>query len=106
MADTTKPTPWDYIKEFFKRLTQKSPRFFVVIQYISVIAFVLTGLPAIVEELGIDLSDSLEALQNKIVAYASAVSYIISKLAVINPENLPFTHPESKPANNDTSVDG
>lgn len=94
-----KPTPWDYIKEFFKRLTQKSPRFFVWIQYISIIAFILTGLPGIIEELGIELTPTLEALQNKVVAYASAVSYIISKLAVINPQNLPFTHPESKNTN-------
>ena len=103
---TTNATPWDYIKELFKRLFSKSPRFFVVLQYISIIAFVLTGLPGIIEEMGIELSDAMEVLQNKVVAVASAVSYFISRLAVIDPQNLPFTHPENKPVKNDTSVDG
>jgi len=97
MATNTPPDVWAFIKEFFQRLGSKSPKFFQVISWISGIAAILTGLPQIVEDLGLQLPDVVMAIQNKVVAYAALWGLIISKLAVQRdstlpaPEKLPFT---------------
>lgn len=96
-----------YLQEFFQRLSTKSPKFFRVIQIVSAVATLLTGLPGLFEELGWTLPDWATILQNKTVAFCMLTALTISKLTtqstaaaqtasgqvlkITNDEKLPFT---------------
>jgi hypothetical protein len=82
---------WAFLKELIQRFFAKSPKFFKIIQVLSGIAFVITGFPMLIAEAGIVLPDNLVALQNKVVAVASIVSFIISKLTVVDATALPLS---------------
>lgn len=98
---------WNYIIEFFKRLGAKTPTFFKVLNYLSIATVIVTGLPGVLEELGITLPAWAEVLQSKAAAIAAIISTILTKLPTetpvvgtsaggtplkaTNPETLPFT---------------
>jgi uncharacterized membrane protein len=82
---------WNFIREIYKRLVAKSPKFFQVIQWLSTAALIVSGLPGIFEELGITLPQELAVFQSKVVAWAAVVALVISKLTVADPSGLPFT---------------
>lgn len=69
-----------FVSEFFQRLFQKSPKFFAILNTISVIVAIVTGLPGFLASVGIHLPDALAVLQNQIVAWAAIVALIIGKL--------------------------
>jgi hypothetical protein len=71
-----------FLQELFMRLSAKSPKFFKVIQFVSLLAAAVTGLPGLLQEMNINLPDWAEVLQNKSVAWASATSLFISMLTV------------------------
>lgn len=73
-----------FVSELFLRLGTKSPKFFIVIQWISAILVALTGLPQFLEMLGVKLGAPWNALENKIVAVASATAFVISMLPTQN----------------------
>ena len=73
---------WSFLREIFNRLGQKNPLFFTVISWIGVAATVITGLPLILEDLGISLSPFIEQISNKIIAYCGIVVTVISNLTV------------------------
>jgi hypothetical protein len=93
-----------WLIEGVKRWKQKSPKFFVCIQNISLVAFALTELPEFINWFlkGIGFANILPdwavLLQNDIVAYASGIAFILSKLTVdtttqkISDKELPFTN--------------
>lgn len=83
-----------FLKELIARLQRKSPRFFVILQYIGIAAFLLTGLPELLQFLGIVLPDALAAIASKTVMYASAVFTILTRLAVVDATDLPFSNPK------------
>jgi len=82
-----------YLAELVSRLFSKTPVFFKVIQVLSIVATVVTGLPAILESVGITLPSALTALESKVVAIAGLVSLFISSLPVVTttPDSTPFT---------------
>jgi hypothetical protein len=82
---------WAFLKELIQRFFAKSPKFFKIIQVVSMASFVVTGLPALIAETGIILPENIIALQNKVVAVASIVSFIISKLTVVDATQLPLS---------------
>lgn len=79
------PDVWAFLREFVQRLGTKNPAFFNVIAWIGAIAAFVTGLPALIESLGVNLPEWWVNLQNKAVAWAGVVTIIISNLAVQRP---------------------
>jgi hypothetical protein len=82
---------WAFLKELIQRFFAKSPKFFKIIQVLSMLAFVVTGLPDLIAETGIVLPDYIVSIQNKVIAVASIVSFIISKLTVVDATQLPLS---------------
>jgi hypothetical protein len=82
---------WAFLIEIYKRFSSKSPRFFVVMQWVSMIAFVVTGLPGVLQEMGVVLPGAWAEVQSKVIGWASAIAYFISKMPVADPSGLPFT---------------
>jgi hypothetical protein len=89
----------DFVVELIKRFGSKSPKFFVILQYISAALTIITGIPELITFLNAEFGLTiivpfkLEIFANKLVAWCSLVSWIIAKLTVDNPEEtkLPFT---------------
>lgn len=63
----------------FSRLRAKSPKFFVIWQWISGIVAAVTGLPGFLREFGITLPAALSVGENKIVAIASVAALIMAR---------------------------
>jgi hypothetical protein len=88
--------------ELFKRFGLKSPKFFQVLQFIGALCAVITGLPDLLTRSGITLPPEIEVFENKTIAIAGAIMWIISKLPVENPQlvsvkkKLPFSKPKPK----------
>jgi hypothetical protein len=93
--------------EIIQRLGQKSPKLFVILQWIAGATTAITGIPSFLEGIGVALPALLVDVENKTVAIASLVGLFISLLPVkpgtvaVNPEgeavnmtnqkSLPFT---------------
>lgn len=88
-----------FFAELVGRLFSKTPAFFKVIQVVSTIVAVITGLPTILTSLSITLPSSITGLENNVVAICGLVSLFISSLpvatvaptATVTPTALPFT---------------
>lgn len=90
-----------FITEFFNRFSLKTPAFFQVIQWVSIVTAAIAGIPALIgqfqQELGIVLPAFLVAISSKVVAWGAIVAWVIAKLPVKNPQlpavaqQLPFT---------------
>lgn len=97
MAQTNPPNVWAFITELINRFGRKNPVIFNIIAWIGAIATFLTGLPALIESLGINLPEWATALQNKVVAGAGIAMMIIANLPVqsttkaVEDGALPFT---------------
>jgi len=74
-----------FLSELVSRLQGKTPKFFVVWQWISAIVAGLTGVPEFLRELNIVLPAPFSFFENKIVAIASVVAFMMAKLPVQNP---------------------
>lgn len=94
-----------FFAELVGRLFSKTPAFFKVIQVISTIVSIVTGLPVLLQSVGITLPEPFAALENKVIAIAGLVSLFISSLPVSTPvatngtttsssAALPFTAPK------------
>lgn len=95
-----------FLVELLKRFKQKSPKFFVKLQQVSVIAYALTGLPeainfildqihALFPSVTIQLPAWASTLENHVVAICAATIWLVSKLTVLDasdPNKLPFTN--------------
>jgi hypothetical protein len=72
------------MKEFFldlvNRFLTNNPKFFKVIQVISVVIAAVTGLPLFIEQIGVVLPETITVLSNKIIAIASVVAALIAQL--------------------------
>jgi hypothetical protein len=90
-----------FIAETLKRLFAKSPKFFNIIKVIAIIVTLITGLPSLLESLGVVLPPSIAVLSSKVVSIASFVALIIAQLTVSDssntpPSSLPITGKETK----------
>jgi hypothetical protein len=83
-------TPIEYVLAFFKemvlRLKAKNPVFFNVLSWISGLAFVVTGLPALIELIPfIKLPEWLTSLENEIVGTATGIMWFMANIGVNRP---------------------
>lgn len=76
----------DFLLEIVKRWGAKTPYFFRVLRWLTVIIAVVTGLPEVIAEAGIDLPDAIDVLANKVVAIAATIGAIISQLTATTEE--------------------
>lgn len=74
-----------FLQELVKRLVSKSPKFFKILQWITALTSVITGLPGFLAKLSIHLPAPWDALANQTVAVAAAVAWLIAKLPVQSP---------------------
>jgi uncharacterized membrane protein len=91
----------DFFIEMYTRFFMKSPLFFQILQIVGGIAFLITGIPEIIDSLAlfgifIELPAAWVAIQNKAIAIASFVLFLTSKFTVdptqnIEKNKLPFT---------------
>lgn len=103
-----------WLQEMFLRFSTKSPKFFVIWQWISGVITAISGLPAFLTQLGVVLPPSLMIFENKVVGAAAAAVLFMSlmpaqgtitktdtngaPLKTTDPEKLPFTNASEKKA--------
>lgn len=85
-STTTVQSIISFFAELIGRLFSKTPAFFKVIQVISVIVAIVTGLPAMLAGIpGLVLPAFIVALESKVISIAGLVSLFISSLPVETP---------------------
>lgn len=72
----------DFLTEIVVRLRNKSPKFFKVLQVISILVALIPGIPTFLDYLGIVLPDFLIAIENKTIAIAGIVAAFLTGLPV------------------------
>lgn len=72
----------DFLLELLIRLFSDTPWFFKVIRVIGSSVAVITGLPLLLANAGIDLPDAIDAISSQVVSVAAIVGTIISQLTV------------------------
>lgn len=70
----------NFITEFFHRLFSSNPKFFKIVQIISIVVAVATGLPSLFRSAGVDLPEWAGVIESKITAIAAIVTAIIAQL--------------------------
>jgi hypothetical protein len=73
-----------FLVEIFGRLSAKSPKFFIVWQWISGAVVAVSGLPALLTALNVVLPPALTVLENKTVGIAASVAFFMSLMTVQN----------------------
>lgn len=71
-----------FINELLLRLFSDKPWFFKVVQILSVVTALITGLPVWLAESGVVLPDAWQALSSQVVSVAAAVAAFIAQLTV------------------------
>jgi type III secretory pathway component EscS len=69
----------DFAIEAVIRFFSKTPWFFKVIQVITVIVAVITGLPEFLFSAGVDLPDAWDAVSSKIISVAAVIGTIVAQ---------------------------
>ncbi len=72
----------DFLAELVKRFFGKSPYFFKVVQIVSAIIGIISGLPTALTAMGVDLPDSWDSWILKAVSAASIGALFIAKLTL------------------------
>lgn len=68
----------NFLREMLNRAFTKSPMFFRIWQWASGILLVMTGIPELLEQLGVALPEPFSTMAIKAVAWASAGMYFMS----------------------------
>lgn len=76
----------EFLLELIKRLFAKTPGFFKVVQILSVITALITGLPLLLANAGIVLPEPLNALTSQAVAIAALVATFVAQLTATTAE--------------------
>lgn len=86
-----------WLKEFWLRLTSKSPAFFRVIQIIAGVIAVLVTIAEILQSSKVDLPNIVDSITNWTIAIGAVVAFIVAKLPTVDKDRkvtegeLPFT---------------
>ena len=72
----------DFLLELIIRLFSDTPWFFKVIRIIGSAVAVITGLPLLLANAGIDLPDAMDAISNQVVSIAAVVGTIVAQMTV------------------------
>lgn len=70
----------NFLVETFQRLLTKSPKYFVILQWLSFTAMVITGLPELLQGWGIVLPQFLTFLSSPTVVWIAGAILFVSKL--------------------------
>lgn len=84
----------DFFAELLTRLFSKSPKFFIVIQWISGVIGFITGIPLLLNYFEIKLPDNLNILESKTMLICALISLIISKLPKVDPPKTDISKPQ------------
>ena len=74
-----------FLAEIFGRISAKSPKFFIVWQWLSGATVAVSGLPAFLEGLNITLPPAMTFLENKTVAIAASAALFMSLMPAQSP---------------------
>jgi hypothetical protein len=69
----------DFAIEAVIRFFSKTPWFFKVLQVITAIVAIITGLPELLYNAGVDLPDAWEAVSSKIISVAAMIGTIVAQ---------------------------
>ena len=70
----------DFIVELLVRLFSKTPWFFKVVQIISAIALIVSGLPQLLAQAGVSIPDAWIGTVSQVVSIASMVAIFLAQL--------------------------
>lgn len=70
----------DFIVELLVRVFSKTPWFFKVVQIISAVALVVSGLPQLLAKSGVSIPDAWTGTVSQIVSIASMVAIFLAQL--------------------------
>ena len=76
----------DFLAELVVRLLGKTPAFFKIVQIISVVIAIITGLPTFLQSAGVDLPDAWDSVVLQVISVAGMVGAFISQLTVTSEE--------------------
>jgi hypothetical protein len=77
-----------FLTDLFVRLFKPTPKFFQVLQVISTILLVISGLPGFLESNGVTLPEPIHSIANKAIGVISIVIIFIAQLTVVDRNNL------------------
>lgn len=75
---------WLFLQEIVLRFRSKSPKTFVIIQWLSGVTAAITGLPGAIQALGLALPPAATFFESKIVAAATTASLIMARLPIMS----------------------
>jgi len=70
----------DFIVELLVRVFSKTPWFFKVVQIISAVALVVSGLPQLLAQAGVSIPDAWIGTVSQVVSIASMVAIFLAQL--------------------------
>jgi len=70
----------DFFVELLVRLFSKTPWFFKVVQIISTVALVITGLPHLLVQAGVEIPEAWTGTLSQVVSIASMVAIFLAQL--------------------------
>ncbi len=95
----TKPDVLAFLQELLQRISAKSPKFFKVIQVVTLALGLITGIPEFLQQINVALPPEIDVLASKVIAGAAWGAWFISLLTVqrtasvttTTEKTLPFT---------------
>ena len=71
-----------FVVELLLRLFGETPWFFKVIKIIGIVVAIITGIPVLLSNAGVELPDAINAIASQVVAIASIVASFVAQLTV------------------------
>jgi hypothetical protein len=71
-----------FVVELLLRLVGDTPWFFKVIKIIGIVVAIITGIPVLLSNAGVELPDAINAIASQVVAIASIVASFVAQLTV------------------------
>lgn len=71
-----------FLQETLARLFQKSPVFFKIWQMVFGASMALAGIPYLLKQFNLNLPEPFNTMSNKVIAFAAAVGWLMSRLTV------------------------
>jgi L-asparagine transporter-like permease len=71
-----------FVLELIVRLFGETPWFFKVIKVLSIITALITGVPLLLSNAGIELPEAINAIASQVVAIAAIVGAFVAQLTV------------------------
>lgn len=71
-----------FVVELLLRLVGDTPWFFKVIKIIGIVVAIITGIPVLLSNAGVELPEAINAIASQVVAIASIVASFVAQLTV------------------------